>query len=232
MSNLDVSVDSESLEGNSLIGSANRDGAVHDFNKRTRQWSRRDGIMTAAIIAGGGIAGVGLGVAFDVVPVDEPASLGGRIGGLIATWEQRASGHTPFRATGDRGELRLAWMMPPGRIVADVLPGGRVRQVSVGRERQTSNAVDVDPDDWTIAEAGEVARAWLPRDAVFQGVEAFVVGDREAGPRERFESRSLARVLTVTDYLSSRAEGPPGACLAQYYVTNAGGVAFILVGLA
>ncbi len=199
---------------------------------RLRLWSRRDGLMTAAIIAGGGVAGVGLGIAVEGMPVGEPAALGGRIGGFIATWEQRASGYAPVRAAGDHGELRLAWMMPPGRIVADVLPGGRVRQVSVGRERQSSNAVDVDPDDWTIAEAGTVARAWLPTDAVFQGVEAFVVGDREAGPRERFESVSLARVLSVADYRSSRAEGPPGACLAQYYVTNAGAVAFILVGLA
>lgn len=199
---------------------------------RLRRWSRRDGLMTAAIVAGGGIAGIGLGIAVEGIPFAEPASLSGRIGGLLATWEQRASGYAAVRATGDRGELRLAWTMSPGRIVADVLPGGRVRQVSVGRERQSSNAVDVDPDDWTIAEAGNVARAWLPADAVFQSVEAFVVGDREAGPRERFDSVSLARVLNDADYRSSRAEGPPGACLAQFYVTNAGSVAFILVGLA
>lgn len=199
---------------------------------RLGRWSRRDGLVTAGIVAGSGIAGIGIGIAVEGMPFAEPATLSGRIGGLLATWEQRASGHAPIQATGDRGELRLAWTMPPGRIVADVLPGGRVRQVSVGRERQSSNAVDVEPDDWTIAEAGTVARSWLPTDAVFQGVEAFVVGDREAGPRERFDSVSLARVLSAADYQSSRAEGPPGACLAQYYVTNAGAVAFILIGLA
>lgn len=199
---------------------------------RPRRWSRRDGLVTAGIVAGSGVAGIGLGIAVEGMPFAEPAPLSGRIGGLLGTWEQRASGHAPVRATGDRGELRLAWTMPPGRIVADVLPGGRVRQVSVGRERQGSNAVDVDPDDWTIAEAANVARAWLPTDVVFQGVQAFVVGDREAGPRERFHSVSLARVLGAADYRSSRAEGLPGACLAQYYVTNAGAVAFILVGLA
>ena len=80
-------------------------------------------------------------------------------------------------------------------------------------------------------EAQALAREWLPTDIQDAGAETFTVGDR-TGPRDRFESRALSRSVTVAEYRGARADGPPGACLAQYYLTDAGGVAFLLVGLA
>jgi hypothetical protein len=92
-------------------------------------------------------------------------------------------------------------------------------------------SIDPAPGDWTMEEAQALAREWLPLDIEDAGAETFTVGDR-TGPRDRYSSRALSRFVTVAEYRAARADGPPGACLAQYYVTDSGGVAFLLVGLA
>ena len=186
-------------------------------------------VATTTLVLGGGVAGTLFGMYMED-PTAIAAAVEGRIGGSVATWESRIGG-MPTRATGEGGEVRLAWEAAPGRIVVDVLPSGRVRQASLGRERGVSRSIDPAPGDWTMDEAMALARAWLPTDIEDAGAETFTVGDR-TGPRDRFSSRALSRAVTVAEYRGARADGPPGACLAQYYLTDAGGVAFLLVGVA
>lgn len=186
-------------------------------------------VVTTTLVLGGGVAGT-LFNAYMEDPAALAAAVAGRIGGPVATWEARLDG-TPARATGEAGEVRLSWTAPPGRVVVDVLPSGRVRQASLGRERGVSRATEPTPDDWTLDEARNVAREWLPRDVEDAGAEEFVFGDR-LGVRDRFVSKALSRAVTVAEYRGARADGPPGACLAQYYLTDSGTVAFLLVGLA
>jgi hypothetical protein len=186
-------------------------------------------VVTTTLVLGGGVAGTLFGMCMED-PTALATAVAGRIGGPVATWETRVGG-APTRATGEAGEVRLAWTAPPGRIVVDVLPSGRVRQASLGRERGVPRATDPAPGDWTMEEALALAREWLPTDIEDAGVEAFTVGDR-TWPRDRFVSRALARSVTVAEYRGARSDGPPGACLAQYYLTDTGRVAFLLVGLA
>lgn len=186
-------------------------------------------VVTTTLVLGGGVAGTLFGMYMED-PGTMAAAVAGRIGGAVATWEARIGG-VPTRATGEAGEVRLTWTAAPGRIVVDVLPSGRVRQASLGRERFVPRSTDPAPGDWSMDEAMALAREWLPTDVEDAGADTFTVGDR-TGPRDRFSSRALARAVTVAEYRGARADGPPGACLAQYYVTNAGGVAFLLVGLA
>jgi hypothetical protein len=186
-------------------------------------------VVTTTLVLGGGVAGTLFGILMED-PEALAAAVQGRIGGLVTTWEARIGG-APTRATGAAGEGRLAWTAPPGRIVVDVLPSGRVRQASFGRERNVAQSTDALPGDWTLEEAQALAREWLPTDIEEAGAETFTVGDR-TGPRDRFASRALSRSVTVAEYRGARADGPPGSCLAQYYLTDAGGVAFLLVGLA
>lgn len=187
-------------------------------------------VVTTTLVLGGGVAGTLVGYLMED-PVAIAAAIEGRVGGPVTTWESRIGGMAT-RAVGEGDTARLTWTASPGRIVADVLPSGRVRQASVGRDRHVARSTDPDPGDWTLEEAQELARAWLPHDVEETGVDAFIVGTREAGPREHFASRALARSVTVAEYRGARADGPPGACLAQYYLTDAGKVAFLLVGLA
>ncbi len=186
-------------------------------------------VVTTTLVLGGGVAGTLFGIYMED-PEAMAVAVAGRIGGPVATWEARIGG-APSRATGEAGEGRLAWAAPPGRIVVDVLPSGRVRQASFGRERSVARSTDPAPGDWTMEEAQALAREWLPTDVQDAVAETFTVGDR-TGPRDRFASRALSRSVTIAEYRGARADGPPGACLAQYYLTDTGGVAFLLVGLA
>ena len=195
----------------------------------TRRRALSPAVITTTLVLGGGVAGTLFGIYMED-PTALAVAVEGRIGGTVASWESRIGG-VPTRATGEAGEVRLAWMAPPGRIVVDVLPSGRVRQASLGRERGVPRSTDPAPGDWSVDEAMALAREWLPTDVEDAGTETFTVGDR-TGPRDRFSSRALSRAVTVAEYRGARADGPPGACLAQYYLTDAGGVAFLLVGLA
>jgi hypothetical protein len=116
--------------------------------------------------------------------------------------------------------------------VADVLPGGRVRQLTVSRLRSAQDTFEPEPGDWSLAQAQAIARQWLPADAALEGTGTFEFQEREAGVRETFFSRALAGVLTASDYAAARVAGPPGTCIVSYYQTRSGNVAFLLIGIA
>ena len=83
-----------------------------------------------------------------------------------------------------------------------------------------------------LTEKHDETRAYLPRDARFEATEPFVFRNRESGTRERHHSAALAAVFSTETYAAVSAPGPAGACVITYYRTSAGGVAFLLVGLA
>ena len=134
--------------------------------------------------------------------------LDGRLGGSAAAFDRAL----PQRV--ESSTQRRIYLTPEGRLLLDLTSDGRVRQITLGRDRSVNDTWEPDPNDWSFATAQRLARAYLPRDARFEASEPFVFRERESGTRERYRSPAL------------------GECFITYYRTSAGGVAFLLVGLS
>lgn len=197
--------------------------------------------VTLGILASAASRGASMVPASHISPA-APAALAGRLGGHVDSFDSvyRLAG-AAARGAGPIGletdPYRRVYAMPdaagsPGaRVVAEVLAAGRVRQLTIGRERAVQETWQGAPDDWTLEQAQRVAGRWLPSDATFVRREPFGFQDRIAGTRDVYFSASLAKVATAADYAAMRASGPPGTCSTAYYQTGDGGVAFVLVGL-
>ena len=136
-----------------------------------------------------------------------PHPLEGRLGGHVATFDRAHTNRIESSAQ------RRIYLTREGRLLLDLAADGRVRQITLGRDRAVNDTWEPDPNDWSLATAQRLARAYLPRDARFEASEPFVFRDRESGTRERYRSPALG-----------------GECVITYYRTSAGAVAFLLVG--
>jgi hypothetical protein len=152
--------------------------------------------------------------------------LAGRLGGAVEAFDRAHANRVESSAQ------RRIYVTPAGRLLLDLTPDGRVRQLTLGRDRAVNDTWEPDSGDWTFETAQRLARAYLPRDARFERSEPFVFRDRESGTRERFRSAALAAIFPEEVYAAFSALGPPGACVITYYRTSGGGVAFLLVGLS
>jgi hypothetical protein len=126
---------------------------------------------------------------------------------------------------------RRIFLTAEGRLLLDLTPDGRVRQLTLGRDRAVNDTWEPDPRDWSLEVAQRLARPYLPRDARFQRSEPFLFRERESGTRDLYVSAALAAVFSPETYAAFSAVGPPGRCAITYYRTRDGGVAFLLVGL-
>ena len=149
-----------------------------------------------------------------------------RLGGAVATFDRALPNRVESSAQ------RRIYLTPEGRLLLDLTPQGRVRQLTLGRDRAVNDTWEPDTRDWTLDHAQRLARPYLPRDARLERSEPFVFRDRESGTRELYFSAALAGVFPSEVYAAFAAPGPPGACVITYYRTSAGGVAFLLVGLS
>lgn len=155
-----------------------------------------------------------------------PGPLHGRLGGHVEAFDRAYANRIESSAQ------RRIYLTAEGRLLLDLTPDRRVRQLTLGRDRAVNDTWEPDPRDWTLEAAQRLARAYLPRDARFEVSEPFVFRERESGLRERYRSAALASVFSAETYAAFAAPGPPGTCVITYYRTSAGGVAFLLVGLA
>jgi hypothetical protein len=152
--------------------------------------------------------------------------LEGRLGGAVEPFDRAHTNRVESSAQ------RRIYLVPEGRLLLDLTPDARVRQVTLGRDRAVNDTWEPDPRDWSLETAQRLGHAYLPRDARFESSEPFVFRERESGTRERFRSAALAGVFPPETYAAFSAPGPAGACVVTYYRTSAGGVAFLLVGLS
>jgi hypothetical protein len=167
-----------------------------------------------------------------VTPAQAAQALSGRVGGPVADAEARLAAAGMTQA--ETGPFRRIYLSAgPGdeRVHLDLTAAGRVRQVTLGRERAVDETFTPDAADWTLDRARGRATAWLPRDAAHLRREPFVFRDAPAGSRDVYRSPALAAVISAAQYLEHDAAGPPGMCAITYYQTTAGGVALILIGL-
>ncbi len=162
-------------------------------------------------------------------------ALDGRLGDTVASFDRRyllaglgVESHVSHVAG---SAYRRVYTIPEGRVVAEVLPDGRIRQLTIGRTRQVQQTWEPEEGDWSLPEARQVAARWLPTDAVAIGSEPFIFQERAGGIRDLYHSNALAKVFDAADYRRAAAMGPPGRCAVTYYQTSEGGVAFALVGL-
>jgi hypothetical protein len=196
--------------------------------------ARRGGAVArrAAVVALLGAAG-GAACARPAATIGR-APLQGRLGGAVSAIARRVgasdASETALPPT-STGLFRRVYETARARISVEALTDGRVRQITIGRERAVAETWEPDPADWTLAAARALAAEWLPADAVLLRSEPFAFRGTPAGTRDVYRSPSLAGVLASTDYAAASALGPPGMCAATYYQTTSGGVAFILVGL-
>jgi hypothetical protein len=161
-----------------------------------------------------------------------PPALAGRLGDTVASFDRRyllAGIGVESHAAGDA--YRRVYMIPEGRVVAEVLPDGRIRQLTIGRLRHVQQTWEPEAGDWSLQEARQIAVRWLPADAVVIGSEPFPFQGSTGGVRDLYQSNALARMFDEADYRRAAAMGPPGRCTVTYYQTSEGGVAFALVGL-
>ncbi|HEV2122602.1 MAG TPA: hypothetical protein VGW38_07490 [Chloroflexota bacterium] len=140
--------------------------------------------------------------------------------GLLATQSQ----------VQDVGPLRRQYDRTDSRLLLDVTASGRVRQITIGRERNAPETWVPDPGDWTVTQAERLARTWLPPDASFQRSEPFSFRDRIAGRVEIYACPSLRTVFTPDEAASLGARSPGDTCAVTYYQTETGGVASALIG--
>lgn len=165
-------------------------------------------------------------------PISEGAmrqALDGRVGGYVQAAEARltAARMEPL----ETAPARRIFVQRDERVHLDLTAAGLVRQVTLGRERSVNDTFTPAADDWTIDQAGERARSWLPRDAAPLRREPFVFRDAPAGSRYVFDSRALAAAIPLATYVEHGALGPSGRCAITYYQTTTGGVALVLIGL-
>jgi hypothetical protein len=159
-----------------------------------------------------------------------PVALAGRLGDRVDGFDRRLAATAPAVAGPPDEAARRIYAVDGARLLVDVLPNGRVRQIAAGRERTVQETWLADEADWSLDDARLVAGRWLPADAALVRQEPFLFQGRAAGQRDIYFSPSLAAVPPA-DYAAARAGGPPGACVATYYQTEGGGIAFLLVGL-
>ncbi len=160
------------------------------------------------------------------------SALQGRLGGHVSSFDQHymPAGLAGPAVSAAPAPYRRVYDAPGGRLVAEVLPDGQVRQITFGRERPVLDVWEPAEGDWSLAEARELARRWLPPDAALLRAEPFFFQGRAAGQREIYHSQALAPAGGLPGTTAAGAGGV-GNCAATYYQTSAGGVAFILVGL-
>jgi len=175
------------------------------------------------LAAAGAFSALGAGVLAVRQALSNP--LDGRLGGHVAPFDRVL----PTRVESS-GQRRI-FLIPEGRLLLDLTAGGRVRQITLGRDRSVNETWEPDPRDWTIDVARGLAARYVPRDARLLRSEPFVFLDREAGTRDVYRSQSLSTLFSADDYAAFAAAGPPGTCAATYYRTTTAGVAFLLVGL-
>src|SRR5581483_6867964 len=99
-----------------------------------------------------------------------PPALAGRLGDTVASFDRRyllAGIGVESHAAGDA--YRRVYMIPEGRVVAEVLPDGRIRQLTIGRLRHVQQTWEPEAGDWSLQEARQIAVRWLPADAVVIG---------------------------------------------------------------
>ena len=153
--------------------------------------------------------------------------LEGRLGGKVEAFDAR---FVPAPG-GQTGALRRIFAMGNGRLLVDITATGRVRQLTVGRERSTNDLWQPDPGDEPLAQARRQAAAWLPGDVAFRQSEPFAFQEQPGGMRDIYVSAALGVLLPAEVYAQHNASGPPGLCAVTYYQTTTGGVAFYLVGI-
>ena len=155
-----------------------------------------------------------------------------RLGARVETFDARytpAGGAAP--AASASAPYRRVYEIDEGRLVAEVLPDGRVRQLTIGRVRGVEDTWEPEPGDWSLAQARQIAVRWLPADARPVRSEPFSFRDQVGGVRDLYTSAVLAKVFSAADYAAMHTAGLPGSCSAAFYQTSDGGVAFVLVGL-
>ena len=162
-----------------------------------------------------------------------PPALQGALGDTVRAFDQRyaLAGAPASGPEATERPYRRVYGVLEGRVVAEVLPDGRIRQLTVGRDRNAQDAWQPADSDWSLEQARAIARRWLPADAGTLRSEPFSFQERPAGTRDVYRSAALGGVFGPADYAEMRASGPPGIFAATYYQTTAGGVAFILIGL-
>jgi hypothetical protein len=183
----------------------------------------------ALLIAGSvalGLAAVSLGGFWRS---DPDTALNGRAGSRIEEVESRLRAQNATQI--ETGPLRRIYQMAEMRVLLDVTPEGRVRQITLGHARGANETWEPDLVDWPLDAARTLSRSWLPLDATAIRTEPFVFRDTPAGSRDVYRSASLATVFPAPVYAAYNAAGPAGICAVTYYQTTSGGVAFFLVGL-
>ena len=153
--------------------------------------------------------------------------LEGRLGGKVEVFDA----HFVPALGGQTGLLRRIYTVGDGRLLVDLTAAGRVRQLTVGRERSTNELWQPDPGDESLEQARRQAAAWLPGDATHRHSEPFAFREQPGGMRDIYVSAALGALLPADVYAQHNASGPPGLCAVTYYQTTTGGVAFYLVGI-
>ena len=179
----------------------------------------------AYLLGGSGLAAGGAAAFFALRPQPSAPPLEGRLGGHVVDFDRTLSNRV------ESSSLRRIYLTPAGRLLLDLTADGRVRQLTLGRDRAVNDTWEPDPGDWTVEHAQRLARPYLPRDARFERAEPFFFRDRESGTRDLYASAALSQVISPETYTAFAAAGPPGRCAITYYRTRDGRVAFLLVGL-
>lgn len=151
-----------------------------------------------------------------------------RLGDPVALFDRLLVPHSQAHDVGPRRRL---YDLPDSRLFLDLTASGRVRQITIGRERNAPETWMPDPDDWSIAQAERLARAWLPPDATLKRTEPFSFREKSAGKIEVYACPSLRSVFAPHEAASLGARSPGDMCAVTYYQTENGGIAFVLVGL-
>lgn len=181
--------------------------------------------VVAYAVGGLGLAAGSAAALLALRPQPSGPPLESRLGGHAADFDRTLSNRV------ESSPLRRIYITPAGRLLLDLTADGRVRQLTVGRDRAVNDTWEPDPDDWTLEAAQRLARPYLPRDARFERAEPFYFRERESGTRDLYASAALAQVISPETYAAFAAAGPPGRCAITYYRTRDGRVAFLLVGL-
>jgi hypothetical protein len=190
----------------------------------------------AACLAGGvALGGAGFAASWKRArehAVPPGSALQGRLGGHVSSFDRlyRPAGLAGPAVGAAPAPYRRVYDAVEGRLVLEVLADGQVRQITFGRERPVPDVWEPAPDDWSLAQARELARRWLPPDAALLRAEPFFFQGRAAGLREVYHSQALAPAAGLQGAAAAGVAGA-GNCAATYYQTSAGGVAFVLIGL-
>jgi hypothetical protein len=159
---------------------------------------------------------------------ERPSS--GRLGDHVRVFDARHP-QPSDRLINGGGPLRRLYELPEGRLLVDLTPEGRVRQVTVGRHRRAAETWQSEDGDWSLDRARQIARSWLPADATLLRVEPFFFRGQEAGVVEVYACPSLRTVFSPAEAERYGAIGSGERCSITYYQTVSAGVAFALVGL-